>query len=132
MAGDTTDWTELREFRSVDLARSFVVSWGIEAESLNIDVDLFLCPDHPFYEKPRPAEGACFRAALLEFPYCSRAAPAGSARDRDPRETIARLRTGRIDGLTRTGEGVYEITGDFGAVEIHAERPVLRLQDRGG
>jgi len=55
MTDDTTDWTDLREFKSVDLTQSFVLSWSTESESLLVDVDLFLCPDHTFFEKPRPA-----------------------------------------------------------------------------
>lgn len=127
--GDTTDWRQLREFRSVDLEKSFVLSWDIAAEALSIDLDLFLCPDHPFYEEPRPAEGACFRAAILEFPYCTRAAPGASEADAEPRDTVHKLRAGKIAGLRRTGEGEYEIVGDFGTVEVHAERPLLRLKD---
>ena len=32
-----------------------------------VDVDLLLQPDHPFYERPRPAEKVCIRPALIEF-----------------------------------------------------------------
>ena len=71
MTDNVTDWRELREFRAIDMTKSFVLSWNYESESLLIDLDLFLCPDHAFYEEPRPAEKACFRPALLEFPYCS-------------------------------------------------------------
>jgi len=49
MTGDVTDWRELREFKAVDLSKSFVLSWDTESESLLIDVDLFLCSDHAFY-----------------------------------------------------------------------------------
>ena len=40
----------------VDLAKSFILSWHVEAETLVIDIDLYLEPEHPFYETPRPAE----------------------------------------------------------------------------
>ena len=64
------DWQKLREFADVDLERSFVLSWNYEAGALLVDIDLLLLPEHPFYEKPRPAEKVCIRPALIEFPFC--------------------------------------------------------------
>ena len=128
MTGDVTDWTELREFNAVDLTKSFVLSWNTESESLLIDLDLYLCPDHAFYEAPRPAEKACYRPALLEFPYCSDIQSDGkAASDKSVGTVAASLGLGAIEGLRRVGEGRYEITGEFGQVEIGAERPLLRL-----
>lgn len=125
---DTTDWTALREFRGVDITRSYLLSWSTEAQSLLIDVDLYLRTDHPFYEKPRPAEKACFRPAFLEFPWCTRVAPAGDGKARSISETISALGNGKIEGFRRTGEGQYEISGEFGTVDIIAERPMVRLK----
>ncbi len=129
MTDDVTDWREMREFSAVDLTKSFVLSWGTESESLLIDLDLFLCPDHAFYEKPRPAEKACFRPAYLEFPFCS-AIKSGADRggSQPVSEAVEALMHGAIDGLRRVGEGHYEITGGFGQVEFNAERPILRLK----
>jgi len=123
---DTTDWTELREFKAIDLKKSFVLSWEVEAGSLLVDVDLCLCPEHAFYEEPRPAEGACYRAAIIDFPHCKKAAD--SAGDTELANSLTQLRPGRISGLTRTGEGEYEIFGEFGRVVIKAERPMVRLK----
>ena len=64
-------WRDLREFAGVDLAKSFILSWHVEAETLVIDIDLYLEPEHPFYETPRPAEKVCIRAA-----YPAKALPA--------------------------------------------------------
>ncbi len=129
MTDDVTDWRELREFKAVDLTESFVLSWSTDAESLLIDLDLYLCPDHAFYEKPRPAEKACFRPAFLEFPNCSGiASRADTENGQSIPDIAARLGLGAIEGLRRIGEGRYEITGEFGQVEIDAERPLLRLK----
>lgn len=128
MNENTTDWTELREFRGVDLTQSYLLSWGIESQSLLIDVDLYLRTDHPFYEEPRPAERACFRPAYLEFPWCTRVAPAGDGKARKISESIGALGNGKIEGFRRTGEGQYEISGKFGTVDIIAERPMVRLK----
>jgi hypothetical protein len=127
MSDDVTDWTELREFAAVDLEQSFVVAWQTEGESLLIDVDLFLLPEHAFYEEPRPAEGACFRQAVIEFRYCAQVTEPGKDSSGKVAEAIESLKAGRIAGLRRTGDGYYEITGEFGTVGINAERPLLRL-----
>ncbi len=130
MTDNVTDWRELREFRAIDMTKSFVLSWNYESESLLIDLDLFLCPDHAFYEEPRPAEKACFRPALLEFPYCSSIrSDADSENGRPVADVTANLGHGAIEGLRRIGEGRYEITGEFGHMEIAAGRPLLRLKD---
>jgi len=129
MADDVTDWREMREFSAVELTKSFVLSWGMASESLLIDLDLFLRPDHAFYEKPRPAEKACFRPAFLEFPYCSSIqSGADTGGSQSVSEAVEALTHGAIAGLRRVGEGHYEITGEFGQVEIDAERPILRLK----
>jgi len=124
---DTTDWRELREFKSVDLTRSFVLAWTVESGSLLIDVDLYLCPDHALYEEPRPAEKACFRAAFIDFPHCESAEdPATTGHLAD---AVKKFGAGKISGLKRTGEGRYEISGEFGNVVIRAERPMVRLKN---
>lgn len=130
MNDEVTNWTELREFSAVDLERSFVVGWGTEGETLLIDLDLFLLPEHAFYEEPRPAEGACFRQAVIEFAYCTKIAVPGQDGSNKVDEVIRSLKPGRIAGLQRTGDGCYEIAGEFGTVGINAERPLLRLTNR--
>lgn len=122
------DWRSLREFADVDLARSFVLSWYFEAETLFIDTDILLLPDHPFYEKPRPAEKVCVRPALVEFPFCVDVCVDGSTGGEDINAFVSKLGHGAITGLQRRGDGRYEICGDFGTVTIEAERPVMRLK----
>ena len=124
----STDWRQLREFAAVDLERSFVLSWDMTSEMLHIDVDMFLTPEHPFYEKPRPAEKVCIRAAVIEFPLCDSIeiddAPAGTR----PAEAAANISHGAISGFRRLADGRFEIEGDFGVVLIDAERPIMRLK----
>ena len=130
MIEEVTSWTALREFKHVALNQSFVLSWELKSETLRIDVDLNLCPEHAFYEAPRPAEKACFRPAHIDFPHCSRiltpAGEPGASLD----EAIRALAGGLIDDLRRTGAGEYEISGEFGRVAIFAERPMVRLKDQ--
>jgi hypothetical protein len=128
MSNDETNWTEFREFAAVDLEQSFVVAWEKEGESLMIDVDVVLRPEHKFYEEPRPAEGACFRQAAIEFPFCTQIAEQGKDGSDQVAEAIESFSAGRIAGFRRTGIGRYAISGEFGTVEITADRPLLRLK----
>jgi hypothetical protein len=122
-----TDWRQLREFSAVDLDKSFILSWHVESETLMIDVDLHLTPEHPFYEKPRPAEKVCIRPAIIEFPYCESLTTANNVSDSIV-ETAETLEHGAITGLQRHEDGRYEIIGEFGEVYVVAERPLLRLK----
>jgi hypothetical protein len=126
-ASDFVDWRRLHEFADVDLTQSYVISWHVEGEALFVDIDLFLTPQHPFYEKPRPAEKVCIRPAVIEFPHCDSlrvdGAPSGKVVD-----IAAKIDHGSISGLRRLGSGHYEISGDFGTVDVDAERPILRLK----
>lgn len=130
MASDdeAVDWRKLREFADVDLTASFILSWQVEANVLLIDVDLLLLPNHPFYEKPRPAEKICIRPALIEFPYCEAIESDGVAPGAAIADAVPGLGHGAITGLRRVADGRYEISGDFGVVFINAERPLLRLK----
>ena len=123
-----TDWRKLREFSAVDLSKSFILSWHFESETLMIDIDVLLTSEHPFFEKPRPAEKVCIRPAIIEFPFCVLITDAGD--ESDPiDEIVGRLEHGAIKGLRRHDDGRYEINGDFGTVFISAERPLLRLKE---
>ncbi len=124
---DTVDWRRLREFSDVDLAKSFVLSWHVEADTLCVDIDLFLEPEHPFYEKPRPAEKVCIRPAVIEFPYCE-SLHADGVSEESLSEIAARLPHGPIGSFRRLASGHYEIGGEFGTVLVDAERPILRLK----
>ena len=125
---EVTDWRKLREFADVDLCKSFVLSWSFQEGVLFVDLDLYLLPDHPYYEVPRPAEKVCIRPAIIEFPYCERINESVRAEGASLAMLAASLDTGAISGLRRLSDGRYEVTGEFGRVEIEAERPLLRLK----
>jgi hypothetical protein len=122
-----TDWRKLREFAAVDLDQSYILSWHIESETLMIDVDVHLTSEHPFYEKPRPAEKVCIRPAIIEFPICEQVI-VGDDTSSSKAELVERLGHGVIEGLQRHQDGRYEINGEFGTVIVVAERPLLRLK----
>lgn len=124
---DGVDWRKLHEFTGVDLTRSYVLSWRVEADTLFVDVDLLLLETHPFYEKPRPAEKVCIRPAVIEFPHCDSISATGvpGAEVIDIEDKISH---GSIRSLQRLASGQYEMDGEFGTVWIDAERPILRLK----
>lgn len=124
----STDWRKLREFAAVDLSRSFVLSWEVMSETLMIDIDLFLTPEHPFYEKPRPAQKVCIRPAVIEFPYCESVIADRVPATAEPTAAAQKLGLGAIQGFRRLADGRNEISGDFGVVVIDAERPIMRLK----
>ena len=126
-AGEITDWRQIREFADVDLSRSFVLSWHVESDVLFIDIDLYLTPEHPFYEKPRPAERVCIRPAYIEFPFCKALATDGSS-DGQLVDIARNIDHGAITGLRRLSDTRYEISGEFGTVLVDAEGPLLRLK----
>lgn len=124
---DIIEWRKLREFAAVDLTRSFVLSWHVEGGALIIDIDLHLTPEHPFYEKPRPAEKVCIRPAYIEFPFCeSLRTDAGSGGELA--DIAGNLGHGALMDLRRLADAHYEISGEFGTVFVDAERPLLRLK----
>ena len=120
-------WRSLREFAGVDLTKSFVLSWRLQQETLVVDIDLYLEPEHAFYERPRPAEKVCIRPAVIEFPWCEdlsvEGLPAGNVV-----EITGKIGHGAIRDLAVTGDGRYAISGEFGTVAVTAERPILRLK----
>jgi len=122
-----TDWRQLREFAAIDLTQSFILSWHVESETLLIDIDIFLAPEHPFYEKPRPSEKVCIRPAIIEFPFCDALTVDGQSSG-SITETAEKLGHGLIERLQRHEDGRYELIGEFGVVFVTAERPLLRLK----
>lgn len=108
-------------------ATDAVIGWHVEGEILIIDVDLFLAPEHPFYEMPRPTEKVCIRPAAIEFPYCD-ALQSDRAVGSDVIEIAKNLGHGAITDLRVVADGRYEISGEFGTVSVTAERPLLRLK----
>ena len=126
-AADKVGWRQLREFADVDLTKSYVLSWHAEAEVPVIDTDVCLEPQHPFYEKPRPAEKMCIRPAYIEFPNCDELRLGGGRRG-EVTEIAGNIGHGVIADLCLLEDGRYAISGEFGTVSINAKRPILRLK----
>jgi len=110
---------------------SYIVGWHYESGLLSIDMDILLTPEHPFYEKPRPSQKGCIRAAVIEFPYCrSISRTDGEQGSTEGEAIVAALEHGAVRSFCVYDDGVYEIAGAFGQVVVEAERPVMRLTGR--
>ena len=120
-------WRQLREFADVDLTKSFILSWHTEGETLVIDIDLYLEAEHPFYEKPRPAEKFCIRPACIEFPHCEELR-SDAVEGKEVTEITEKLSHGAIGDLSVLDDGRYAFNGEFGTVSVVAERPILKLK----
>ena len=129
MTAGSINWTELREFAGVDLEASYVLSWSMQGETLLIDLDVHLLPGHPFYETPRPSQKACIRAAIIEFPYCASIRTNDGNDGTSPAVAASRLQMGKLGSLSVIADGRYELRGEFGNVQLEAERPLLRLKE---
>lgn len=123
------NWQQLREFSGTLLDGSFIVEWRFEGETLFVEVDLQLLPEHPFYEKPRPKEKICIRQAVIEFPWVEALLLDGGDGNGRIADRVAGLRTGAIQNLWRVNDGPYVIEGAFGEVEIVSGRPILRMRE---
>ncbi len=125
---DAVSWTEFREFRGIDLEASFLLSATLLGDMLKLELDLVLTPEHALYEKPRPAQKACVRAGIVEFPYLDRLAVDDQAILTETAvSALASLEPGRISALSVAGEGSYLLSGEFGTVAFESGRPVLHI-----
>lgn len=122
-----THWQRLLEFAGIGLDESYVLSWHAEEESLFIDVDALLLEEHPFYERPRPAEKKCIRPAIIEFPFCEKLETTTQSNGK-LKDVVKTLSLGAISDLYRLEDGRYRIEGAFGCTTITAERPILKLE----
>ncbi|MQA02185.1 MAG: hypothetical protein GEV07_05475 [Streptosporangiales bacterium] len=108
------------------LGDSWVLDIDVRPGEVVFELDLVLLPGHPAYEPPEPGEEYCYRRASLRF---------GGLREvtwrlgdsppwEDPEDE---LDYGNIDTLRTDGE-VYELDGDWGAMRLVADPPLVDLQ----
>lgn len=58
---------KIPSLENIDLWESYVLGWEIKGDSLFINIDAYLFPEHPSYTKPLENEWACFVSASLIF-----------------------------------------------------------------
>ena len=112
------DWTELSEFKGIDLNDSFVLSWEQTSDKIVFNLEASIWPQSPHYSKPEPNEHTCYRKASLSFTGIK------EINGLQPIETVkptidpdGTSDYGTIELLTQYSNG-YSIVGEFGAVKI--------------
>jgi hypothetical protein len=53
--------------RGVDLTDSFILGWNLCEGYFEIDLELSLWPENPYYEKPKNDEFTCYKKGKLTF-----------------------------------------------------------------
>lgn len=118
-------------FGAVSLADAYLQdSWVLDVvvrpTEVVFDLDLVLRPSHPAYTQPRPGEQYCYRRATLRFPGLReitwQLGTGPPATDAD-----GEVDYGNIDTLRTDGE-VYELDGDWGAMSLLSDPPVVELR----
>lgn len=111
-------WTELEQFRGIDLNDSFILGWHLEGRSVIFDLEASLWPESEYYMPPKPGEYTCYRRATLAFKNvigCIGLPSMKSApKSADAAEEID---FGNIDSLQILEDG-FSVSGDFGTVNI--------------
>lgn len=110
------DWYDFLPLSEVELQKSYLLSWGRQANDVLLEVDALLAPGHPMYEPPRPAEGGCFRPGELIFP---------NAININVVPTDAP--SGLIHFFVELEEGHYFLEGEFGRITIASDPPFFQF-----
>lgn len=112
------DWTELSEFKGIDLYDSFVLSWEHTSNKIVFNLEVSIWPQSTFYSKPEPNEHTCYRKASLSFTGIKEInglLPIETVKPTiDPDGTSD---YGTIEAFAQVING-YSITGEFGVVKI--------------
>lgn len=112
------DWTELSEFKGIDLNDSFVLSWNQTNDKVEINLEASIWPQSAYYSKPKSNEYTCYRRATLTILGAVEVTgllPMDAVKptiDPDGTEDY-----GNIDSLRQSSNG-YSIAGEFGIVQI--------------
>lgn len=54
-------------FDGIDFEKSYVLGVIYDDESLTLELDFNLTPDHPGYTSPQPDQDGCYRAGYVRF-----------------------------------------------------------------
>jgi hypothetical protein len=114
------NWTEIPEFNGIDLSESYILGWSISQDTVEFELEVVLCSDHPQFHKPPTTDWACYHLGRLIFvgvhslsglPPQSKIFPAT--------DTSGTADYGHLDTLSVDGNR-FEISGDFGIATFTA------------
>ena len=112
------DWTDISDFKGIDLNDSFVLSWNQTSDKVEINLEASIWPQSAYYIKPKSGEHTCYRRATLTIfgaVEVTGLLPMDAVKptvDPDGTEDY-----GTIDSLTQNSTG-YSIFGEFGLMHI--------------
>ncbi|MBT2788371.1 MULTISPECIES: hypothetical protein [unclassified Halomonas] len=127
------DWTDLEQFRGIDLHDSFILGWRHLERHVIFELEASIWPESEHYMLPKPGEYTCYRRATLAFQNiieCVGLPPMDSAPKCE--DTSGEVDFGNFDSLKILSTG-FECSGDFGTIyvkggelsfEVHTQ-PVL-------
>lgn len=107
------------------LGDSWVLDITVCPNEVVFELDLVLLPGHPAYQPPSPGEQYCYRSAALRFPGL-REVTWRLGEQEPAADASGEVDYGNIDTLRTDGE-VYELDGDWGAMRLIADPPVVDL-----
>lgn len=120
-------YTSFSGFNGTSLEDSFVLDVQATPGRLNITLDLMIGWAHPSYRDPFDGEVACFRKAIIEFPAVRELIWTRQG-SRPAVDASGEQDWGGIDALRQLG-AVYQLEGDWGAIEVVSQEPIVRIID---
>lgn len=120
---------KIHDLKNIDLWESFVLGWELKENSLCINIDAYLFPEHPSYTKPLENEWACFVNARLIFENVSELKGYNLLRKDNPAiDASGEKDYGHIEEFKYTVLGQYLFTIEFaGELSFKATRVSLEL-----
>lgn len=121
------NWTELKEFKGIDLNDSFVLDWLLTETELSFELEASIWPDSEFYQTPKPNQHTCYKSAELKFSNFTKVTGLKlKSQTHASKEPDGSIDYGNIDSLTKTNAG-YDLTGNFGNLQIQGGSLVFKV-----
>lgn len=112
------DWTELEQFRGIDLTDSFILGWRLEGQRVIFELEASIWPESEYYMPPKPGEYTCYRRATLAFKNVIECIGLPSMESAPKSADAAgKIDFGNIDSLQILDDG-FSVSGDFGTANI--------------
>ena len=117
------------ELKGIMLEDSWVLSWATRDDSLFIEVEFSLWPEHPQYQQPKTDEWTCYLKGNLIFEGISLMHGLRDLHDVTPTITPDGEKDyGNIDSLEEVASGEFAISGDFGDVHINCRNLKIEIE----
>jgi hypothetical protein len=124
------NWSALPAFFGLDLSESYILSWCRLEDSLRIEADLVITPDHPKFKAPPPHERACFSRGAVVFPNVRSIEGLRPMSEVRPAiDALGEKDYGHFDSLVEVTPGTFEVSADFGELTIESGPPNVDISE---